>query len=143
MKFKITTDEMFFAMQFYTLQFFDMLEVQVTSAQFIGEISRLKSNDIIYSMNLLGINNKTTPIPSMCFVSKDSFYVIFNTCGDLNMVVDDYISLDDNGNIVYDRQGFANANAGKDIRVDLDMCKADFIKSTDDYNKYKRLNLIK
>lgn len=143
MNLKLTKDEMFFAMQFYVLQFFEILEYEVTDAQFIGELSKLEDNDIIYSMNILKLNNRTSPVPTMCFVSKDSFYVVLNACGDLNVVVDEYIALDNNGSIVYDRQGFANADIGKDIRVDLDMCKIDYIKSTDDYTRYKNIGLMK
>lgn len=141
MSIELTTDEMFFAMQFYTLQFLDMLEMNYTSTQFIGETSRFEGKPIIYAMGLLGMNDSTTPMTSMCFTSKDSFHVIFNSV-DLNVVFEDCLSLGDDGNIVYDRQRFANSNYGRDIRVDLDMCTTDYIKSTDDYKKYKRLNLL-
>ena len=54
----------------------------------------------------------------------------------------EYISLDKNGQIVFDRAGFINSDCGKEIRIDLDMCKTDFIKGTDDFKRYKSLGLM-
>ena len=143
LKTEITSKEMHFAMQFYLLQLFDMLDVEVTGVQSIGEVSLLKNNDIIYSINLLEIDGLTNIVPSMCFVSEDSLYVIVNRCGGLNVVVDEYISLDENGQIVYDREGFKKSDYGKEIRIDLDMCKTDFIKGTDDFKRYNSCGLMK
>ena len=139
---EMTSNEMYFAMQFYLLELFNMLDVEVTGIQCIGEVSSLENNDIVYSVNLLEVNGSTDVVPTMCFISEGSLYVIINTCGDLNIVVDEYISLDKNGQIVFDRAGFINSDCGKEIRIDLDMCKTDFIKGTDDFKRYKSLGLM-
>ena len=142
MKININDYSLFKAMKFYTLLFLDSLEIKVDEIQFIGELSKWENNDIIYSMNIINSNGQTAIAPSIGFSTKEHMYLIFPTGYDLNIVREKYLKLDSDNNIIYDRQAFRNADIGKDIKVDLDLCIKDWINNTEEYIKFKNQGLI-
>lgn len=142
MTFKITTDDMLLAMKFYMLQFFDKVNGCVNVAEFFPQFGEFEGNDVIHSFSFFTSDDDLIFVSSICFVSEYSFYVIFDICEQLRVISNKYISLDNYGNIRFDKQRFIDERAGKYIRVDLEMCNVDFIKTTDDYIRFERIGLI-